>query len=127
MALFEMQVGKIVEARRAAEFGKMPIERVLQRLMQQIGEEPGRSAALTRSLIVAFLSSEEARGAAAKMLAQARKELRAIMVIAQRRGEIRKNLRPADLADPAYQKRVLGTDAVLRNPGLPFVDFGAEL
>ena len=42
------------------------------------------------------------------MLAQARKELRAIMVIAQRRGEIRKNLRPADLA-AAYQKRVLGT------------------
>lgn len=108
MALFEMQVGKIVEARRAAAFGKMPIARVLQRLMQQIGEEPGRSAALTRSLIVAFLSSEEARGAAAKMLAQARKELRAIMVIAQRRGEIRKNLRPADLA-AAYQKRVLGT------------------
>jgi hypothetical protein len=42
------------------------------------------------------------------MLAQARKELRAIMVLAQQRGEIRKTLRPSDLAG-AYQKRVLGT------------------
>ena len=108
MALFELQLGKIIAARSIAASGRVPVARVLQRLMQQIGQEPGRSSALTRSLIVAFLSSDEARGAAAKMLAHARKELRNIMVIAQKRGEIRKNLRPADLA-AAYQKRLLGT------------------
>ena len=108
MALFELQVSKIVAARQAAESGKKPVAKVLKDLMQQIGEEPGRSAALTRSLIVAFLSSEEARVAAAKMLAQARRDLRAIMVVAQRQGEIRRNLSPGDLA-AAYQKRVLGT------------------
>ena len=108
MALFELQVGKIVAARQAAESGKKPVAKVLKDLMQQIGEEPGRSAALTRSLIVAFLSSEEARVAAAKMLAQARRDLRAIMVVAQRQGEIRRNLSPGDLA-AAYQKRLLGT------------------
>ena len=108
MALFQLQVGKIVAARQAAESGKKPVAKVLKDLMQQIGEEPGRSAALTRSLIVAFLSSEEARVAAAKMLAQARRDLRAIMVVAQRQGEIRRNLSPGDLA-AAYQKRVLGT------------------
>lgn len=108
MALFQLQVGKIVAARQAAESGKKPVAKVLKDLMQQIGEEPGRSAALTRSLIVAFLSSEEARVAAAKMLAQARRDLRAIMVVAQRQGEIRRNLSPGDLA-AAYQKRLLGT------------------
>jgi AcrR family transcriptional regulator len=108
MALFELQVDKVAAARRAADAGKVPVAKILKDLMQQIGEEPGRSAALTRSLIVAFLSGEEARVAAARMLAQARRELRAIMLVAQRRGEIRRNLRPADLA-AAYQKRVLGT------------------
>lgn len=134
MALFEMQHAKIVAARHVAESGKISIARVLSTLMQQIGEEPGRSSALTRSLIVAFLSTEEARAAAAKMLAQARRELRAIMVIAQRRGEVRRNLRPAELA-AAYQRRVLGTmlffaiqDCSLRTElGRTFRQFWAEV
>jgi AcrR family transcriptional regulator len=108
MALFEMQVGKIMAARQVAEAGKAPVAKILRTLTHKIGQEPGRSSALTRSLIVAFLSSERARTAAGKMLAQARKELRAIMVIAQRRGEIQKRFRPAELA-ATYQKRVLGT------------------
>jgi AcrR family transcriptional regulator len=108
MALFELQVGKIGAARRSAETGRTPVSRILRTLMHRIGEEPGRSSALTRSLIVAFLSSEEARAAAGRMLASARKDLRAIMALGQRQGEIRRTLRPADMAS-AYQKRVLGT------------------
>ena len=107
-ALFEMQLNKVQAARQAAEATRSSVKRVLHDLIHHIGEEPGRSQSLTRSLLVAFLSNDAVREFACDMLARGRQDLEAIMVLGQEKGEIRRDLQASDLAF-AYQKGVLGT------------------
>ncbi len=107
-ALFELQLAKVEAAQLAAESAASSVKPILRDLMHRIGEEPGRTPALTRSLIVAFLSNDAAREAAAGMLARALQSLKIIMRIGQKNGEIRRNRGASDLA-AAYQKRIMGT------------------
>lgn len=108
MALFEGQVEKVRRARNAAETGERTVRQVLSRLAHDLGKEPGRSPALTRSLIIAFLSNDEVRRGALAMLASARESLEIIMRAGLHNGEIRPALKPAELA-AAFQKRMMGT------------------
>jgi AcrR family transcriptional regulator len=107
-ALFEMQLNKVQAARQTAEATRSSVKRVLHDLIHHIGEEPGRSQSLTRSLLVAFLSNDAVREFACDMLDRGRQDLEAIMVLGQEKGEIRRDLQASDLA-LAYQKGVLGT------------------
>ena len=108
MALFELQLDRVQAARRAADSEQTSVKTVLRQLARSIGEEPGRSAALTRSLLIAFLSSDIVRESAARMLRAARKTLTGIMLVGQQRGELRQDAKASELA-AVYQKRVLGS------------------
>jgi AcrR family transcriptional regulator len=107
-ALFENQLSKVQAARQAAEAKRSSVEKVLHDLIHRIGEEPGRSQSLSRSLLVAFLSSDAVREFASDMLSRGRQDLKVIIALGQERGEIQRHLKASDLA-LAYQKAVLGT------------------
>ncbi|HLI63071.1 MAG TPA: TetR/AcrR family transcriptional regulator [Terriglobales bacterium] len=106
--LTERQMGKIVAAREEAEAGRVSIQEILHRLTHVIAEEPGQSPPLTRSLLTAMVSSDAVREFIGDTLARARKGLGRIIKLGQRRGEIRGDRQPADLA-VAFQRGVLGT------------------
>jgi AcrR family transcriptional regulator len=106
--LAEIQLGKIREAKAAAESGKQPIVAVLRRMSQQIAEEPGRSGPLARAIISTFLASEPVRSQIANSMAEGRRLLGRIIELGQRRGEISSRGKPERLAR-IFQQAALGT------------------
>lgn len=106
--LAEMQLRTILSARARAQSADARIQDVLHALMHDIAKQPGKSQALTRALIAAFLSNEAVRVLVAEALGAGRRELAAIMATGQKRGEIRLDRKAADLA-LAFQRGVAGT------------------
>ncbi len=106
--LSEKQIEKVMAARQEAEAGNASIHDVLHRLIHRIAEEPGRSQALTRSLMAAFISNDEVRELVRGNMARGRETLAAMMVLGQKHGEIRRDRKPVELA-MTFQRSVLGT------------------
>ena len=93
----EMQVGKIRAALEDYRRQPRPIREVLQRLVYALAEEPGRSPALVRSLLVANLSSEPVRQLWRRNLERGRRALAQLLAEGQRRGELRRDRKPLEL------------------------------
>jgi len=106
--LTEKQMERVAHAREEAESGKMPIQDVLRELMHRIAQEPGKSQALTRSLMTALLSNDEVRQFARDTMGRGRETLSEMIKLGQKRGEIRRDRKPAELA-MAFQRNVIGT------------------
>lgn len=106
--LSEKQMEKVSHAREEAEAGKAPIHDVLHELMHRIAQEPGKSQALTRSLMTAFLSNDEVRQFVRDTMTRGRENLGEIIKFGQKRGEIRRDRKPADLA-MTFQRNTIGT------------------
>jgi AcrR family transcriptional regulator len=106
--LAEIQLGKVREARVAAESGKQSTFAVLRQLFQRIAEEPGHSAPLARAMVSTFLASEPVRAQMANGMAEGRRLIAQIIELGQSRGEIPSQLKPAPLAR-LYQQTGLGT------------------
>lgn len=106
--LTEKQMEKVAHARQEAENGSVPIHDVLNQLMHRIAQEPGKSQALTRSLMAAFLSNDEVRTFVRDNMARGREKVGEIVRLGQKRGEIRRDRKPADLA-MTFQRNVIGT------------------
>jgi AcrR family transcriptional regulator len=106
--LTEKQMEKVMHAREEVAAGKAPIYSVLNELMHRIAQEPGKSQALTRSLMAAFLSNDEVRQFVRDTLARGRESLGEMIRLGQKRGEIRHDRKPADLA-MTFQRGVIGT------------------
>lgn len=106
--LTEKQLEKVVHARQEAESGKVPIHDVLHELMHRIAQEPGKSQALTRSLMTALLSNDEVRQFTRDTMGRGRENLSEIIRLGQKRGEIRRDRKPIDLA-MTFQRNVIGT------------------
>jgi AcrR family transcriptional regulator len=104
----EMQVARVDAALSQVRAGREPMRRVLRRLAYALAEEPGRSQALVRSLMVANLSSEPVRQLFRHNLAKGRRRLAKLIALGQERGEIRRSQRPAELAR-LFQQMFLGT------------------
>ena len=104
----QLQVGRIEAALALARAGQEPMREVLRRLTYALAEEPGRSQALVRSLLVANLSSEPVRQVFRGNLARGRRRLAQLFAHGQRRGEIRRDRKPAELAR-LFQQMFLGT------------------
>src|SRR5215472_13856194 len=96
--LSEKQIEKVMHAREEAEAGKVPIHDVLNELMHAIAQEPGKSQALTRSLMTAFLSNDEVRQFVRDTMGRGRENLGEMIKLGQKRGEIRRDRKPGDLA-----------------------------
>lgn len=106
--LSEKQMGWAMLARQEADAGKLTIHNVLNRLMHNIAREPGKSQALTRSLMTAFLSNDEVRQFVRDNMARGRENLGEIVKLGQQRGELRPDLKPSDVA-MTFQRNVIGT------------------
>jgi len=106
--LSEKQMEKVAAAAHAAQAGKVSIHDVLHKLTHNIAEEPGRSQALTRSLVTALISNDRVRELVRGTMGRGRETLAGIIVLGQQRGEIRHDREPLSLA-LAFQRGVLGT------------------
>jgi len=107
-ALAEVQLDKYAHAIQAAESGALTPRHALRGLWRRLPEEPGRSQALVRSLMVAFLTSPAVREKMTRSLEQGREMLARLFALAQERGEARRDRRPLELA-LAFQQKLLGT------------------
>lgn len=104
----EIQLGKVRAAMEEAETGKCSIQSVLERLFARVGEEPGRSPELARTVISAFLASELIRRSVDQKMFEGRKMAARIIELGQGRGEIDAKLKPEQVAFQV-QQAFLGT------------------
>lgn len=104
----DMQLARIEAARAEARAGRRSAREILHHLVHALSEEPGRSQALVRSLMVANLSSEAVRTLFRGKLMQGRRRLAEIIAYGQRRGEITRRRKPIELAR-LFQQVTLGT------------------
>jgi AcrR family transcriptional regulator len=103
----EVQIAKVRAARDEARRGEAPMRQIWHKLLRELAQEPARSRGLLRSLIVVNLSSEEVGRAAGQNMARGRQELAHLIAEAQGQGEIRPELKPAQLAQ-LFQQTFLG-------------------
>ncbi|HEV8664041.1 MAG TPA: TetR family transcriptional regulator [Candidatus Methylomirabilis sp.] len=94
----EMQLRRLRTALGASPHDAEPAREAFRRLLYALAEEPGRSPALVRSLLVANLSSEPVRQLMRRNLERGRRLLAQRVATGQRRGEIRRDRDPAELA-----------------------------
>ena len=106
--LAEVQLDKYAHAIQAAENGALTPRQALRELWLRLPEEPGRSQALVRSLMVAFLTSQAVREKMSRSLQQGRQMLARLFAGAQEDGKARRDRRPLELA-LAFQQKLLGT------------------
>jgi len=107
-ALAEVQLDKYAHAIQAAESGALTPRQALRELWLRLPEEPGRSQALVRSLMVAFLTNQAVREKMSHSLEHGRGMLASLFTRAQDRGEARCDRGPLELAW-AFQRKLLGT------------------
>jgi AcrR family transcriptional regulator len=94
----EIQVSKVRGALAEIRQGARPLRDVLRRLAHALAEEPARSPSLIRGLLAAHSSSESFLKVMRRNLARGRRFLAQIATEGQRRGEIRSDIKPAELA-----------------------------
>lgn len=94
----EVQRGKVDAALATARTGQEPVRETVFRLIHSLAEYPSRSQILTRSLLIALLSSDDVRERLMTVLQEARGILAEVFIIGQRRGELSPERDPADLA-----------------------------
>lgn len=102
------QIGKIQGALDKARQGAEPIRELLFHLLLSLENEPGLNPELTRSLLVALLSSQGVRELANPNLERGRQLLAEILALGQQRGEIRAAANPIELAR-FFQLSAFGT------------------
>jgi AcrR family transcriptional regulator len=108
LTLSEKQLGKVQVAIEETEEAEFPIHEVFRRFIHGIVEELAKSQALARSLLAIFVSEEDVRTLMGNTLSKGREGLARICENGQKRGEIRKDKKAADLA-MTFQRNVLGT------------------
>jgi AcrR family transcriptional regulator len=102
------QIGKIQGALEKARQGAEPIRELLFHLLLSLENEPGLNAKLTRSLLVALLSSHAVRELANPNLERGQQVLAEIFALGQQRGEIRADANPVELGR-FFQLSAFGT------------------
>jgi AcrR family transcriptional regulator len=120
-AFAEIQLGKLQALADPAAVQAKPLEAALLRLMRGLAEEPGRSPALVRGMLIAILSSEPVRRLMRRNLGRGRRTLAEFLAARQRRGEIRADCDVMEIAW-GFQQMFFGTMilwAVQPSPSLP--------
>ena len=102
------QIGKIQGALEKARQGAAPLRELLFHLLLSLEKEPGLNPELTRSLLVALLSSPAVRELAKPHLERGRRLLAEIFALGQHRGEICADAAPLELAR-FFQLSAFGT------------------
>ena len=107
-AFGEMQVSKVAAAVTDPAAADRPIEVTMRRMVHSLAEEPGRSPALMRAVLTAILTSAPVRQLMLRNLERARTLLAEYFVPAQRRGVLRRDRKPEEIAR-AMQRMFFGT------------------
>jgi AcrR family transcriptional regulator len=102
------QIGKIEGALEQARQDEKSIRELLFQLLLSLENEPGQHPELTRSLLVALLSSQAVRELAKPHLKRGRQLLAEIFRLGQERGEVRNRVDPLELAR-FFQLSAFGT------------------
>ncbi len=102
-AFSSMQVAKLEAVLHDPTTQRSTAAQVLRRLVRALAEEPGRSPALVRAMLVGLLTAPAARALALANLKRGRRRLAAWLAQAQRRGEIRRDVPPHRLAHHLQQ------------------------
>jgi AcrR family transcriptional regulator len=125
--LCQLQMGKIREFVAQAMHSRETMDRVLYKLALIITEEFAHSPELVRSILAPFFSTESARDQMADDLEQDREILAELMAARQKRGEIRGDFAPIDLALQA-QRALFGTTILWSlDPSKPLPDCLKEM
>jgi AcrR family transcriptional regulator len=103
----ELRLNILRAGRAEAKENKRPLRDVLRRLFFTLMEEPARSHAAARSMLLGLLGSEPIASVAQGTAARARKILTEIMAAGQKRGEIRRDVKAEDLAQ-LFQQTFFG-------------------
>lgn len=107
-AFGRMQMGKVQAAAEAAPTTTLPIRDFLRNLAMEAISEPARNPAMVRALLQANLSSEPVRQTMREIHVKATGLLAQIVEVGQKRGEIRKDLDAAVVAQ-TFRQSMLGT------------------
>jgi AcrR family transcriptional regulator len=107
----QLQMGKIREFVSQAIQSTEPMDRVMHRLALIITEEFARSPALVQTVLAPTFSSEPMRQKMANDLLEDRLILAELIAARQKRGEIRDDLTPVELARH-FQQTLFGTTVV---------------
>ncbi len=99
----EMQLNKVRTILGQARQQRQPAGSVFHHLIHALAEEPGRSPALVRNLMVANLMSEPVRRLMWRNLKRARRLLAEFIAEGQRSGQIRTDRSPVELAQQFQQ------------------------
>jgi AcrR family transcriptional regulator len=94
-------------ARSEMQQGDEPVREVLRRLFGKVLEEPTRSHCMARCMLVGLLGNEPIASTVQGTAARARRILVDIIADGQRRGEIRRDATPSDLAQ-LFQQTFFG-------------------
>ncbi len=125
--LCQSQMGKIKEFVSKAIHSTESMDHVLYRLASIITEEFAQCPALARSILVPFFSSDSARQQLSGDLKKDRKMLAGLMTARQKRGEIRDDFAPIELA-LQFQRALFGTTVVWSlDPSKPLDDCLKEM
>jgi len=107
-AFGELQKDKVSDFVEAALASGRPMEELLRELGLVLSEEPGKTPELFRSMMLANVGKPEVRVHLARNILQGRRKLAELMAYGQRRGEIREDLSPEQLAR-GFQRAFFGT------------------
>ena len=106
--LCQLQMGRIRDFVSRTVDSSESLDRVLYELALMLIEEFGQSPALVESILAALFSSESARRRMANDFAKDRLVLAELMTARQKRGEIRDDFAPIELARQ-FQRALFGT------------------
>jgi len=106
--LGEIQLAKLEAFARRADRRDLSIRQLLHGAAEALAEEPGRSPGLVRSMLQAIVANDAVREGIGQKLERGRRLLAAIFETGQRRGEVRRDLQPMELAR-VFQQAFFGT------------------
>jgi AcrR family transcriptional regulator len=125
--LCQLQMGKIRELVSRSIHSRESMDRVLHELALILVEQFSHSPALVRSILAAAFSSPSARQMMIDDLEKDRTVLAKLMAARQRRGEIRDDSSPGELA-LAFQRMLFGTTVLWSlDPSKPLSDCLADM
>lgn len=120
--LCQLQMGKIRELVSRSLHAKESMDRVLHKIALILIEEFSHSPALVQSILAALFSSESARKMMVEDFEEDRLVLAELMAARQKRGEIRDDFAPMELA-LQFQRALFGTTVLWSlDPSRPLPD-----
>lgn len=108
VAFGEMQIGRLREFVASVKQTDEPMPQILKKLIDRMTEEPERNPETVRLVLLANLTGEPVRSTMREKQAEARRLLKELMEMGQRRGEIRTDHSAEEIARAFFQM-VFGT------------------